>query len=263
MSAPPAVLAYAAAVAATLHEEHPGTVGVYLHGSAALGGFRAGTSDVDILAVVPGPVAVPGADPGAAVRLGERLAAVPGCPGSGLELSVITAATAADLGSCPFEVHVATTDAPARIVAGDGHPGDPDLVLHATVCREHAVAVTGPPPPAVFAPVPRERVLAAMVEELRWASLRHATVYAVLNACRAARYAEEGTLCSKLAGGEWFLRRHGPTPVVGAALTAQRHGLELPPPRGRITVLQRVQAARAFVATVQDQLRATLAQPHP
>lgn len=256
MTVPPEVLAYAAAVADALTQERPDTVGVYLHGSAALGGFRPRTSDVDILAVVAG------ASSGAAVRLGERLAAVDGCPGSGLDLTVITAATAAQLGDCPFEVYVATTDAAPRIIPGDDHPGDPDLVLHTALCRAHAVAVTGPPPSAVFAPVPRTRILAAMLKELERPSLQHATVYAVLNACRTARYAEEGTFCSKLAGGEWFLRHHGPHPVVGAALTAQRHGRPLPLPRGRATLPAKVQAARAFVATIHDHLRTTLAN-HP
>ena len=265
MTAPPEVLAYAGAVADALLRERPDTVGVYLHGSAALGGFRARTSDVDVLAVVAAPFRdLPGAaaPSGAAVRLGERLAAVGGCPGSGLELTVITAATAADLGDCPFEVHVATTGAAPYIVPGDDHPGDPDLVLHTAVCRDHAVPVTRPPPSAVFAPVPRTRILTAMLKELQWAPLQHATVYAVLNACRAARYADEGILCSKLAGGEWFLRHHGPNPVVGAALTAQRHGRPLPPPRGRATLTARVQAARAFVATIHDHLRTTL-DKHP
>jgi streptomycin 3"-adenylyltransferase len=240
------VLAFARAVAAAV----PDAAGVYLHGSAVLGGFRTRTSDVDMIVVAAHSLAEPDQQ-----ALGERLAAVPGCPGSGIELSVITGATAAALGDCPFEVHVNTTGDEHRIVPGAGHPGDPDLVLHAAVCHAHGVAVTGPPPADVFGPVDRDRVLAAMAAELAWAtSLQDVMVYGVLNACRAARFAAEGVLCSKLDGGEWFLRRHGFHHVVGAALTAQRHGRRAPfvgKPGGLATA---VQDARAFVATVRAAL---------
>lgn len=250
MTPPPGVLAYTGALAAALADTCDDVVGVYLHGSAVLGGFRAPISDVDVLAVVR--AGRPAQDQQA---LGERLAAVPGCPGSGVELSVITAATAADLGDCPFEVHVNTAGAAPVVVPGADHAGDPDLVLHAAVCRAHAVAATGPPPADVFAPVGRDRVLAAMIAELEWASLQHAAVYAVLNACRAARYAQDGTLCSKLDGGEWYVRRHGPAPVVGAALTAQRHGRAAPFAAGGRSLGTVIGDARAFVATVRDRLR--------
>ena len=73
-----------------------GLVGVYVHGSAVLGGFRPERSDVDVLVVVANPVP---ADRQAALGAALLAAAYP-CPGIGLELSVITAATAADLGDC-------------------------------------------------------------------------------------------------------------------------------------------------------------------
>jgi hypothetical protein len=244
---PPDVLAHVAALAGELDD----VVGVYLHGSAVLGGFRAPTSDVDVLAVVR--ATRPSSDQRA---LGERLAAVPGCPGSGIELSVVTAATAADLGDCPFEVHVNTTGGTAVVVPGFDHAGDPDLILHSAVCRAHGVAVTGPPPAEVFGAVDRGRILAAMIAELTAPSLQQAAVYAVLNACRATRFAEDGRLCSKLEGGEWFLRRHGPNPVVGAALTAQRHGRDAPFARGGLVTV--IRDAKAFVATIREELRSTV-----
>ncbi|GAB3857224.1 aminoglycoside adenylyltransferase domain-containing protein [Dactylosporangium cerinum] len=249
MTPPPDVLAHATALAGALVGERDDVVGVYLHGSAVLGGFRAPTSDVDVLVVVRAT------RPEAAQRaLGERLAAVPGCPGSGIELSAVTAATAADLGDCPFEVHVNTTAGTPTVVPGAGHAGDPDLILHSAVCREHGVAVTGPPPAEVFGAVDRGRILTAMIDELASPSLQQAAVYAVLNACRATRFAAEGRLGSKLEGGEWFLRRHGPNPVVGAALTAQRHGRHAPFTRTGLVGV--VRDARAFVATVREELLA-------
>lgn len=216
---PPDVVGHAGALAAVVAAAYPELVGVYLHGSAVLGGFQPARSDVDVLAVVGRSATV---DTQRAV--GEAIAATARkCPGTGLEMSVVTAATAGRLGTCAFEVHVNTTGPEAVVVTGADHPGDPDLVLHCAVCRDHALAVTGPPPGRVFGPVPRDRVLGAMAADLRWAIGRGRIGYAVLNACRALRYAECGLLCGKWDGAEWYLAHHPGDPVVLAALAHTRH----------------------------------------
>jgi hypothetical protein len=215
--AAPEVLAYVRGLSAALTAVRPDVVGVYLHGSAVLGGFRAGASDLDVLAVVarPGPGVVQQA-------MGAALAAVGGCPGTGLEMSVITAATAAVLGDCRFEVHVNTTGPQVVIVPGAGHHGDRDLVLHCEVCRQHALPVAGPPAGRVFGAVPCDRVIAAMIRDVRWAVDGGYATYAVLNACRAARFADDRRLCSKLDGGRWYLNLCPDDPVVTAALAHQQ-----------------------------------------
>src|SRR5688500_14680340 len=165
-SEPPAdVVAYGRRIVDALDAAVAGALdGVYLHGSAALGGFVPGHSDVDVLAVVRGPV-----DQRLVADAVHSAAAAGRCPGRGLEMSVITAATARSLGDCPFELHVTTEPGGPRTVLGRDHPGDPDLVLHAAVCRRHGVALAGPHPRRVFGPVARGRVLAALADELRWA----------------------------------------------------------------------------------------------
>ncbi|MFD0342186.1 aminoglycoside adenylyltransferase domain-containing protein [Streptomyces sp. NPDC127117] len=237
---PSDVVRYVTEVSAVLDGMRPDLVGVYLHGSAVLGGFHGERSDVDVLAVV--------AEPGTEAdqqAMGEAVAETTArCPGTGLEMSVITAATAARLGSCPFEVHIRTTADEIAVIPGSGHAGDDDLVLHCAVCREHAITVCGPPASAVFGPVPADRVGAAMADELRWA-LDHATAtYAVLNACRALRFAADGWLCSKLDGGRWYLARHGDNAVVAAAVAHQRDGRPGPA----------APAAAAFVAAACGRL---------
>jgi predicted nucleotidyltransferase len=199
-----------------------GLVGVYVHGSAVLGGFRPERSDVDVLVVVanPGP-----ADRQAALGAALLAAAYP-CPGTGLELSVITAATAADLGDCPFEVHLGPPD---EVVIGAGHPGDDDLILYAEVCRRSGLAVVGPAPASVFGAVPRPRLVTAMQAELEWGVSSASFAYAVLNACRALRFAADGTLRSKVAGGEWYLAGHPDDEVVRAALARQRGDASIEP----------------------------------
>ncbi|MET9658827.1 aminoglycoside adenylyltransferase domain-containing protein [Streptomyces sp. NPDC006510] len=238
--APSDVVRYVADVSAALAGARPDLVGVYLHGSAVLGEFRADRSDVDVLAV-----ATESGTKAAQQAMGELVARTAArCPGTGLEMSVITAATAASLGSCPFEVHIRTSATETVIIPGSGHAGDPDLVLHCAVSREHALAVCGPPAFEVFGPVPADRVGAAIGSELRWALDHAGPTYAVLNACRALRFADDGQLCSKVDGGRWYLARRGDNAVVAAAIAHQRGGRTGPT----------APAAAAFVAAVCGQL---------
>ena len=46
-------------------------------------------------------------------------------------------------------------------------------------------------------------MLARVADELTWAAEHHPSEYAVLNACRAWRYAVDGALVSKVDGGRW------------------------------------------------------------
>ena len=192
----------------------PDLTGAYLHGSAVLGGFDARRSDIDILAVTEGAMtaaqqsAAAGALSGAAGEaVGEERRAG---PARGLELSVVTLHAARHPEARPaFELHLTT---------------GPE-VLHFAVCRA-AGRLLGPGRPAdqVFAPVPGELVRAQLEAELRWAAEQSPGEYAVLNACRAWRYAADGTLVSKIDGGEWALSRvPGPDrELIAAALARQR-----------------------------------------
>lgn len=224
-------------------------VGTYLHGSAVLpgpapgggllpgpapGGLPPWAGDIEVLAVVARST-----DAATQARLGATLqaAAIP-CPGAGLEMSVITAATAADLGTCPFEVHLNARAGRSRINLGTGHPGDPDLVLRSESCRRDGVAVTGPPPAEIFGPVPRARLLRAVREELDNALERSQTsAAAILNACRALRFATEGVLSTKEDAGAWALHRDPDDEAVRIALSQRRDGIAvtpLPPAASRL-----------------------------
>lgn len=197
-------------------------VGVYVHGSIALGGFRPDRSDVDVLVVTRWTY-----DETEQRGIGDALRrnAAP-CPGTGLELSVITEATARDLGGCPFEVHVGG----GRVVTGAGHVGDTDLILHAEVCRRSAVVAVGAPPGEVFGRVPTDRLRAAIRAELEWGVREAPFEYAVLNACRARRFAADGALTSKVAGGAWYLDQRPADPVVLPAYRVQTGEPGVTPP---------------------------------
>jgi hypothetical protein len=179
--------------------------GVYLHGSAVLGGFDARRSDVDILVVNDGPMTSAQQRTVAEALSEQRL---PG-PGRGLELSIVTLQVAQHPVAEPaFELHLTTAPEDTKVIDGHQHGGDPDLVLHFAVCRR-AGRLIGPGLPAaqVFGPVAGDLVLAQLATELRWGAGRAPDEYVVLNACRAWRFAVDGALVSKIDGGQWALGR--------------------------------------------------------
>jgi streptomycin 3"-adenylyltransferase len=227
-------------------EPKVGLVGVYLHGSAVLGGYNAHGSDVDVLAVTAAPV-----DLAVQASIANRLISTARrWPETALEISVITAATAADLGDCPFEVHVVVSGDEAKTVLGAGADGDPDLILYAEVCRRHGLAVYGPPASQVFGPVPQPRLIRAVRDEVRW-GLEHGHLsYGVLNACRALRFATDGVLCSKLDGGMWMLDGRDEA-VIRQALTDQREGVVQP----------MTAEAKRFVEQILDELSCQVDHP--
>lgn len=111
-----------------------------------------------------------------------------------------------------------------------GESKDDGTNLAKAIILETGARFAGPPPSEVFEPVPKEWLADAAVAELEyWASRPTITGEpnrvrtAILNACRARRFASEGSLCSKRQGGEWALRR--PETVhpdaVGRALALQ------------------------------------------
>jgi streptomycin 3"-adenylyltransferase len=220
----------------------PALAGLYLHGSAALGGWSAERSDIDLLGVVARPLGRRTKQVVAARLLHPTLA----CPAErGLELSLVTASVAAaPPRRPPFELHVNTGLEGVEHHLGGPAAVDPDLLLYFAVCRRSGVAVTGAPPGEVFAEPPRAWVLEQAAEELHWALRHEGFAYRVLTACRAWRLLVDGVLGSKLDGGEWARRRAADPALVDAALAAQR-GLA-PPPDAAADLA----AADRFVAAV-------------
>jgi hypothetical protein len=237
----PVLDAYPAAVAAGLAQVLGlSLVGVYLHGSGALGDWSAERSDVDLLGVVARSPDRP-AKRVISARLHHPSLT---CPApAGLELSLVTAAVAADPPRRPpFELHVSTGPSGQTHLGGPA-AADPDLLLHFAVCRRAGVAVAGPDPVEVFAEPPRAWLLERAAAELRRAVRHGSFADRVLTACRAWRYLEDDVLGSKVESGRWARLRlagdpdppgavalvdaavaarlgHAPVPAAGADLAA-------------------------------------------
>jgi Domain of unknown function (DUF4111) len=242
---PGTVLAYARAVTARLEGASDGLLrAAYLHGSAALGGWVPGHSDVDMLLVAENDIGAEAVD-----RLGQELhGSAAECPGRDLECSVVTVAQAERPGPpWPYLLHV---------VAGPGQPGktvrpaseaqgDPDLLMHYAVCRAAGWPVRGPEAAELIGTVPRRDVLDYLAGELGWGIEHGPESYAVLNACRALIYLTRGKIVSKIAGGEAALgSAAGPTDVIQRALRQQRGAAPSQPPAPDAIAFVRAVAAR-------------------
>jgi|SRR3990172_12471724 len=221
-------------------------LGVYVHGSASMDAFVYPTSDIDMLAVSHRELTDEERRKVGEVLLDPDML----CPGSGLEFSLVTDDSLNVASESPaFEVHICTVPAKRKFVDGRGHPGDPDLVLHYAMCRARGHATFGPPPREVFPLIPRDWVLEAMLDELHWAYINADTTYTILNACRAAQYAETGMLVSKLEAGHWAIeQRHRPM-LVQYALRAHR---------GKPKMLPTQEHAKWFVDFASEKLTAAL-----
>jgi streptomycin 3"-adenylyltransferase len=214
-------------VAQVCRAQTPRLIGVYMHGSIALGDFGP-SSDLDVLVVTEGEADW--------TRLGALLLADCGHPRS-LELSVVKAtACARPSKPWPYLLHVNSSESRFNLDPG---AGDQDLISHYAVTRAAGVVVTGPPPAHVIGSVSHDDLLGYFQRELQWASEHADERYTVLNACRATAYAREGLLLSKQDGGRWWVAEFGPDPLVEQAMTAQAAGHDLGPTSA---------AAKVFVA---------------
>jgi hypothetical protein len=217
--------------------------GVYLHGSAVLGGFDPRRSDIDILAVSARPLTIPERHAVARALSHARLP----CPAAGLEFGLVTESSAKTLTPAPlFEVDMSSgPERDDQVAFGSAGEGGTDYVMHFASCSDHGVVLHGTDPASMFVRIPRSYLLGAFHGELGWA-LEHAPLeYQVLNACRAWRYLDEGVLCSKIDGGQWARRRVQDPQIIDAALARQRLTSDAPLDQA---------VAGAFVRRVRDLL---------
>ncbi|MGW5361370.1 aminoglycoside adenylyltransferase domain-containing protein [Actinopolymorpha pittospori] len=196
-------------------------VGVYFVGSVALGGYVPGESDIDITAVSRAALAVPQRQSVASAVI-EASAA---CPARGLEFTVYRLEVA---GSPPtgadFEVNAnGGPRMPAAVhMDASAEPGF-WYVLDRAIAYRSGLAISGPPARRIFADVQRSTLLEAMYESMAWHRAHEkATLYSVLNACRAWRFAAVDVLGSKLEGAAWARARWPDTGLIDAAVALRR-----------------------------------------
>ena len=237
----PGVDAYFRELAARLAAVADGDlVGIYAGGSYALGAYDAGRSDLDVAAVLASPAPQTLKE---SIVAAVRHEAFP-CPARGLELVVYRRdAVRVATSEAGFELNLNTgarmpfrTDFEPTATEAHWFPIDRSIL------RERGVTLCGPPPKEVFGALPCRRLAKVLVDSLRW----HATAPAraddaVLNACRAWRWAVDGVWSSKPEAGAWARAQHDAPPVVADALLARQANAQLDPAAVR-AFLQRVAA---------------------
>jgi len=202
-------------------------LGVYVHGSLAMGSFQSERSDLDV-------IAVSGSTLGRERKraLAERLLALSGRP-TALEFHLCALDRIRPWRHpCPFELHYSedwrqpfvaalaeeTRDRDAgRAEGADERPSaldrlaafqggdDPDLAAHFRVLRERGFALYGEPIAATIPAVPDADYNAAIRADIDvpFRDVSKKPVYYILNMLRALRFAHDGAVVSKEEAGEW------------------------------------------------------------
>ena len=207
-------------------------LGVYAGGSIALDAYTPGRSDVDVAAVTRRALALPDKQ---AIVSELRHESFP-CPARGLELVVYAEESVGEASAEPgFELELNSGREMPFHAAFDpsGANGTHWYVLDRAILARHGVPLVGPHPSALFADVPRALVLPALAESIRWFAADDAPgSSAVLNACRALRYAAEGRWSAKAEAGRWALEHlDGDRELIAEALRAHETGEPLDPAR--------------------------------
>lgn len=167
-------------------------VGVYLHGSLALGCFNPELSDVDLLVVTKAPLAREQRD-----ALGPLLA-----DAGRIEISFLVEASLTPWRHpAPYDLHFSW---PARLV-GPGE--DHDLAAHLTVTRHAGIALLGPQPRNVFPEVPWHDYEESLRRDLAWSRKHGTELYAVLSPARIWATLTDRVVHSKASGAAWALDR--------------------------------------------------------
>ncbi len=185
------------------------TVGIYLHGSLALGCFNPERSDIDLLVVTRRKM-----DPATKADVGAFLLtnSAPYWPPKIKRPVEISFLCWADLHPwqypTPYDFHFSENHRSFFVdLLRDDPRIDPDMAAHVAITRQFGINLHGLRPDEVFPDVPDEDYLEALlydIETLETDILKFPH-YAVLSACRVLAYVQEKRITSKDSGAEWAL----------------------------------------------------------
>lgn len=181
-------------------------VGIYLHGSAAMGCFHE-KSDIDLLVVVD--AALPNEMKRRYMDMVVELNAY--APEKGIELSIVRKNVCKPfIYPTPFELHFST----AHLQWYKTNPSDyidkmngidKDLAAHVTIIYHRGERLYGKEIKDVFERVGRESYFDSIWNDIKDAEKEIMTnpTYIILNLCRVLAYKREELILSKQEGGNW------------------------------------------------------------
>ena len=185
-------------------------VGIYLHGSLAMGCFNPAASDIDIIAVIDGSITDE-----KKLKFMERVVKLnEHAPAKGIEVSVVKREYCKPfVYPTPYELHFS----PMHLKRFSENPKeyvknmkgtDRDLAAHFTIINKYGIVLYGEPISDVFGEVPVEDYADSIVRDIENAryDIIENPVYVTLNLCRVLAFLKDELYLSKEKGGEWGLK---------------------------------------------------------
>lgn len=175
-------------------------VGMYVHGSFAMGSFNPLKSDLDYIIVC---ISEPDAETKKHI-MDSTIAFERIGPAKGLEMHLMRRCDCEKYEHPPyFCLHYSGAHTQAYLSDPDGFISrmrgrDMDLGAHLTVLTNRGLCVCGPDIADVFGSVPKEAYIESVMSDLGWAD--GDAMYHVLNHCRTLAFAAEGLVLSKKEG---------------------------------------------------------------
>jgi len=184
-------------------------VGIYLHGSAAMGCLNAKKSDIDLIIVVKDDISKETKRKyiDMVVELNKE------APAKGIELSVVKEDVCNPfLYPTPFELHFSN----AHLEWYQSNPDeyvdkmkgtDKDLAAHFTIIYHRGKTLYGKEIMEVFSIVNKEDYFDSIWHDVKGArtEIIDNPMYIILNLCRVLAYVKENLILSKKEGGMWGL----------------------------------------------------------
>jgi len=182
-------------------------VGIYLHGSAAMGCFNAGKSDIDLIVVVKSELSkeIKREYMDMVMKLNKE------APAKGIEISIVKEAVCNPfVYPTPFELHFsiahlewykANPDEYVEKMKGT----DKDLAAHFTVIRHRGKTIYGKEIKNVFSTISKEDYFDSIWNDIKGSrtEIIDNPTYFILNLCRVLAYVEDNLVLSKEEGGHW------------------------------------------------------------
>ena len=185
-------------------------IGVYLHGSAAMGCFNEKTSDIDMLIVIDKDMSDAEKRQYMDMVVGLNIFA----PEKGIELSIVKKSVCKPfVYPTPFELHFSIAhlewykNTPQDYIL-KMNGTDKDLAAHIMIIYHRGLCLYGEEIRSIFEDVGREAYFDSICNDVKQAEedIMDAPVYVTLNLCRVLAYKQEDLILSKQEGGEWGLK---------------------------------------------------------
>lgn len=185
-------------------------VGVYVHGSLALGCFCWDNSNIDFIVVLKNPPTQTQKEE----YISELMEINKICPPKGLEMSIVLEKyTSQFVYPTPFELHFSnshlrqcTENITEYCIQMNGT--DKDLAAHFTIINNACITIYGKAVEEAFGEVPKKDYWDSILYDIENAEedVIENPIYTILNLCRVLAYKNDGLILSKKDGGNWAMQ---------------------------------------------------------